>query len=233
MKRTSSVIILKMKRNLIMVSAIIVVGFGALAILVYSGNKQKSETPKANQNSQESSAKDKQTTMGPKQYPSPPGVLPENERVGKKAVFETNMGSFTVKLHGDKTPKTVSNFIFLAKDGFYDGLVFHRVIADFMIQGGDPLGNGTGGPGYQFEDEFDSTLSFSKPGLLAMANAGPATNGSQFFITVTNTPHLNNKHTIFGEVSEGYDVVEKISKVEADASDKPQNPVIVNKIEII
>ncbi|MDP4000927.1 MAG: peptidylprolyl isomerase, partial [bacterium] len=141
--------------------------------------------------------------MNSKQYAQAPDVLPEAERIGKKARFETNLGKFTIDLFGDKAPKTVSNFIFLAKDGFYNDLTFHRVIEGFMIQGGDPKGDGTGGPGYKFEDEFDDSLTFSKPAILAMANSGPNTNGSQFFITVALTPHLNGLHTIFGEVTEG------------------------------
>jgi len=171
--------------------------------------------------------------MSAKSYSAFPGVLAESERVGKKAKVDTNLGSFTINLFGDKAPKTVSNFIFLAKDGFYNGLTFHRVIDNFMIQGGDPSGNGTGGPGYQFEDEFDPSLTFSKPGVLAMANSGPATNGSQFFVTVAAAEWLNNKHTIFGEVVEGMDVVEKISKTPRDQSDKPLEAVVIKKIEII
>jgi peptidyl-prolyl cis-trans isomerase A (cyclophilin A) len=166
-------------------------------------------------------------------YSKAPEVLPESERVGKKAKFETSLGDFTVELFGDKTPKTVSNFIFLSKNGFYNGLTFHRIIDGFMIQGGDPEGNGTGGPGYQFEDEFDPSLTFSKVGLLAMANSGPGTNGSQFFITVSTPTYLNNKHTIFGEVVEGMDVVTKISKVKTDSNDKPLEKVEIKKIEII
>lgn len=161
-----------------------------------------------------------------------PEVLSDSERLGKKAKFDTNQGSFTITLFGDKAPKTVSNFITLSKQGFYNNLIFHRVISGFMIQGGDPQGTGIGGPGYQFEDEFDPSLTFSKKGLLAMANSGPNTNGSQFFITVAQTPHLNNKHTIFGEVTEGYEVVEKISNTSVDDSDRPISEVKINKIEI-
>lgn len=181
----------------------------------------------------EQSTQSTQREMNQKQYSSPPGILPETERIGKKAKFETNQGNFTINLFGEKAPKTVSNFIFLAKDGFYNGLTFHRVITGFMIQGGDPAGNGTGGPGYSFEDEFDSSLTFSKPGILAMANSGPNTNGSQFFITVAPTPNLNNLHTIFGEVVEGNDTVAKISKLQTDSSDKPLQPVVIKKLEIL
>lgn len=143
------------------------------------------------------------------------------------ATFKTSMGDIVVKLLSKDAPKTVENFVGLAtgekewtdpRTGkktnarLYDGTIFHRVIADFMIQGGDPLGQGIGGPGYKFEDEFKSGRRFEKPGLLAMANAGPNTNGSQFFITEVPTPHLNNRHTIFGEVVKGFDLVPKIAR---------------------
>src|SRR5918995_333052 len=120
------------------------------------------------------------------------------------ANFVTEKGPVKVRLFAEEAPKTVNNFVFLARDGYFDGTVFHRVIPDFMIQGGDPTGTGMGDPGYRFEDEFTSGRTFDKPGLLAMANAGPNTNGSQFFITTTLPTYLNNKHTIFGEVVQGY-----------------------------
>jgi peptidyl-prolyl cis-trans isomerase A (cyclophilin A) len=153
------------------------------------------------------------------------------------ARFDTTEGSFKVKLFADKAPKTVENFVSLAdgtKTGkpFYDGTIFHRVIPDFMIQGGDPLGTGTGGPGYKFADEFHKELRHSKPGLLSMANAGPNTNGSQFFVTVAATPWLDNKHSIFGEVVEGYDVVEKISKAPRNAQDRPAKEIKINSLKI-
>ncbi len=153
------------------------------------------------------------------------------------AAFDTTEGKFKVKLFADKVPNTVNNFVSLAdgsKTGkpFYDGTVFHRVIPDFMIQGGCPEGTGRGGPGYQFADEFHPTLKHSKVGLLSMANAGPGTNGSQFFVTVAATPWLDNKHTIFGEVVEGYDVVEKISKVPRGSGDRPKTEVQVNSVTI-
>jgi len=167
---------------------------------------------------------------------------------GTYANVKTNMGSFVIKLFPQEAPKTVENFVGLAegtkeftnpktgkkeKRSFYDGLVFHRIIADFMIQGGDPIGNGTGGPGYRFEDEFQSGRKFDKPGILAMANSGPATNGSQFFITVVPTPWLDNRHTIFGEVTEGYDVVQKISRVETTpGNNRPLQPVVMEKVTI-
>ena len=162
------------------------------------------------------------------------------------ATFKTTVGDIRVKLIADHAPKTVENFVGLAtgtkewndprsgekkSEPLYDGTIFHRVIKDFMIQGGDPLGTGTGGPGYQFEDETKNGPSFDKPGLLAMANAGPNTNGSQFFITEVPTPWLTGKHTIFGEVVEGFDVVQKITASKTK-NDKPDPAVMLEKIEI-
>jgi peptidyl-prolyl cis-trans isomerase A (cyclophilin A) len=165
------------------------------------------------------------------------------------ATFVTNQGSFTVRLLPDHAPKTVANFVDLAtgqrewtdpRDGnaktdpLYDGTVFHRVIDGFMIQGGDPEGTGRGGPGYRFEDETpEGGPRFDKPGLLAMANAGPNTNGSQFFVTVAPTPWLDGRHTIFGEVTEGYDVVEQISKVSTGAQDRPREAITIERVEIV
>lgn len=130
----------------------------------------------------------------------------------KIATFETSKGTIKIELYDDKTPKTVANFEKLAADGFYNGLTFHRVIPDFMIQGGCPQGTGTGGPGYKFEDEFDATLRHDGPGVLSMANSGPNSNGSQFFITHVATPHLDGKHSVFGKVTEGQDIVDSIVK---------------------
>ncbi len=123
------------------------------------------------------------------------------------ATFKTEKGDFVVELFADKAPRTVNNFVFLAREGYYDGVTFHRVIRNFMAQGGDPTGTGTGGPGYQFADEFHPSLRHDGPGTLSMANAGPNTNGSQFFITHTATPHLDNRHSVFGKVIQGMDVV--------------------------
>ena len=153
------------------------------------------------------------------------------------AAFDTTEGKFKIKLHADLVPKTVENFVSLAegtKTGkpFYDGTVFHRVIPDFMVQGGDPEGTGRGGPGYRFADEFHPSLRHTKPGILSMANAGPNTNGSQFFITVAATAWLDNKHSVFGEVTEGYSVVEKISKVARGAQDRPLKEVRINSVKI-
>jgi cyclophilin family peptidyl-prolyl cis-trans isomerase len=151
------------------------------------------------------------------------------------AVIETNLGTIKVKFFPDAAPKAVENFKGLAKKGYYNGIIFHRVIDAFMIQGGDPTGTGRGGQslwGKAFEDEFSPKYRFDRKGLLAMANAGPKTNGSQFFITLVPTPHLNNRHTIFGEVISGMDVVDKIGKVPVGAGSKPLEPVTMKKVTI-
>jgi peptidyl-prolyl cis-trans isomerase A (cyclophilin A) len=153
------------------------------------------------------------------------------------ALFDTTEGQFKARLYSDKAPRTVDNFVTLAEGSktgkpFYDGTIFHRVIPDFMIQGGDPEGTGRGGPGYKFADEFHPSLKHSKPGLFSMANAGPNTNGSQFFITVAATPWLDNKHTIFGEIVEGYDVVKNISQVPRNSQDRPLKEVKVRSVKI-
>jgi peptidyl-prolyl cis-trans isomerase A (cyclophilin A) len=166
---------------------------------------------------------------------------------GTYAIFDTTMGTVTARLYANRAPKTVANFVGLAtgtkeftdpktkekaKRNYYDGLVFHRVIPNFMIQGGCPLSNGTGGPGYQFEDEFHPELKHNKPGILSMANAGPGTNGSQFFITDAPTPHLDNRHSVFGEVVDGMDVVNKIARTEKGPRDTPKTPVVMNTVTI-
>ena len=167
----------------------------------------------------------------------------------KTATLHTNHGDIVLNLFGDQAPTTVDNFVGLAsgtkeytdpetgakKTGkFYDGLTFHRIMDGFMIQGGCPLGTGTGGPGYKFADEFHPELMFSKPYLLAMANAGPGTNGSQFFITLGPTPHLNRRHTIFGEVADqaSRDVVDEIGHVRTGFNDKPTQPVVIESVDI-
>ena len=149
------------------------------------------------------------------------------------AVIETNLGTIELELFEDKTPITTKNFIDLAEKGFYDGVIFHRVIDGFMIQGGDPTGTGMGGPDYTIEDEFRDDLNFSGDGILAMANTGmPHTGGSQFFITLAATPWLNGHHTIFGKVTKGMDVVKKIGKTETDFSDRPLSDVVIEKVTI-
>ncbi|MHB1673375.1 MAG: peptidylprolyl isomerase [Acidobacteriaceae bacterium] len=167
---------------------------------------------------------------------------------GTYAIFQTSQGKIVCRLHETEAPKTVANFIDLAegnrewthpinnkksKEKLFDGTIFHRVIPKFMVQGGDPAGTGFGGPGYKFEDETKgSPHSFAKPGQLAMANSGPNTNGSQFFITVAATPWLTGNHTIFGEVVEGQDILDKISELDRDRSDKPRTPVVLESVTI-
>ena len=148
------------------------------------------------------------------------------------AVFETNQGTFEVELFEDKAPITVKNFTDLAEKGFYDGLIFHRVIDGFMIQGGDPNGTGTGGPGYTIPDEFHKDLKHDSEGVLSMANAGTNTGGSQFFITLAPTPWLDGHHAIFGKVVKGMDVVRAIGKVDTDFQDKPLSKVVMEKVTI-
>lgn len=146
--------------------------------------------------------------------------------------IETTLGDIEAVLYGSKAPKTVENFVTLAEKGFYDGVIFHRVIPEFMVQTGDPTGTGMGDAGYKFNDEF-SDLKHDKPGVISMANSGPDTNGSQFFITVKETPWLNGKHTVFGQVTAGMDVVNQIVSVPRDASDKPLTSVAMKKISIL
>ena len=147
------------------------------------------------------------------------------------AILHTSEGDVSIELFPEDAPRTVENFTTLARDGFYDGLVFHRVIPDFMIQGGDPRGDGTGGPGYEFEDEFNDHRV--ERGALAMANAGPNTNGSQFFIVTADAcPWLDGKHTVFGNVVSGQDVIDRISAVERDARDRPVEPVVIESVEL-
>ncbi|MGB2876055.1 MAG: peptidylprolyl isomerase [Gaiellaceae bacterium] len=147
------------------------------------------------------------------------------------ATLHTNHGAIALELFDEDAPKTVANFVKLAGEGFYDGVIFHRVIPDFMIQGGDPTGTGTGGPGYTFEDEINDHKV--ERGALAMANAGPNTNGSQFFIvTAESTPWLDGKHTVFGRVTTGMDVVDTISGLETDSNDKPSEPVTIERVEL-
>jgi peptidyl-prolyl cis-trans isomerase A (cyclophilin A) len=191
--------------------------------------------------------------------PTPPAELPDSptsqvptvvEPTGPTAVLDTSMGRITCRLYDKQAPETVANFIALAQGTkpwtdpvskkkmkgkrFYDGTTFHRVIPEFMIQGGDPTGTGTGDPGYMFADEFDPNLNFDVPGRMAMANSGPSTNGSQFFITEVPTTHLNQKHTIFGQCDQpSLSVVSAIARVQRDPDDKPLQPVVLNKVTIV
>lgn len=153
--------------------------------------------------------------------------------MNRKVHFHTNLGDFTAELFEDKAPKTAGNFLELVEKGFYDGVIFHRVIDDFMIQGGDPTGTGMGGPGYTIDDEFEPGLAHSSEGILSMANAGPNTGGSQFFITLVPTPWLDGHHAIFGKITEGMDVVHKIGSTPTDFADRPLEDVVMEKVEIV
>ena len=164
-------------------------------------------------------------------WDQPPAMQIDPEQ-SYTATFKTNMGDITVELFAKDAPKTVNNFVFLANEDFYDGVIFHRVINEFMIQGGDPEGTGRGGPGYEFEDETRGNPNRHEPFTLSMANAGPNTNGSQFFITEVATPHLNGRHTVFGRVTEGKDVVEAITDVRTRPGDRPVEDVVIEDIVI-
>lgn len=168
--------------------------------------------------------------------PPAPSPAAEQAKVPAKpnsvALFETSKGNFKVELYEDKAPITAKNFITLAEKGYFNGQIFHRVIDNFMIQGGDPQGNGTGGPGYTIPDEFHPALKHTGPGILSMANRGPNTGGSQFFITLAPTPWLDGKHAIFGKVVEGLDVVQAIGKVKTGPNDKPVDTVTIKSITI-
>jgi cyclophilin family peptidyl-prolyl cis-trans isomerase len=166
----------------------------------------------------------------PKQWKTPPAMEIDPKKK-YTARMETDKGTMVIELFADKTPKTVNNFVFLARQGFYEGVIFHRVINDFMVQGGDPTGTGSGGPGYKFADEFHPSLRHSKRGILSMANAGPNTNGSQFFITHVPTPHLDNKHSVFGQIIEGEDVLMSIPARDPRIVSAPAVKII--RVEII
>lgn len=224
-----------------------------LAATACSHPQTKPESP-AEQQPAETQATKAAEPVAQKEQPKASEAKKERKKTvakkkGKKKVFatmETSMGTFKVELYPDKAPKTVENFVGLAKGTkewtdpntgktthkpLYNGTVFHRIIKDFMIQGGDPKGNGTGGPGYEFANE-SSDLKFDKPGVLGMANAGRDTNGSQFYVTVKATPWLDGGYTIFGQVIEGMDVVNKISNVQTGPGDKPLKPVVLKSVKI-
>lgn len=165
-----------------------------------------------------------------KQWSTPPAMQIDPQKK-YTARMETDNGTMVIELFADKTPVTVNSFVFLAREGFYDGVIFHRVIANFMVQGGDPTGTGRGGPGYKFQDEFHPSLKHDKRGILSMANAGAGTNGSQFFITHGPTPHLNGKHSVFGQVIEGEDVLMSIPERDPNNVNAPAVKIIRVTIE--
>ena len=165
-----------------------------------------------------------------KQWTTPPAMQIDPKK-SYKAHMKTDKGTMVIELFADKTPITVNSFVFLAREGFYDGVIFHRVIGNFMVQGGDPTGTGRGGPGYKFQDEFHPSLKHDKRGILSMANAGPGTNGSQFFITHGPTPHLNGKHSVFGQVIEGEDVLMSIPERDPSNVNAPAVKIISVTIE--
>jgi len=164
-----------------------------------------------------------------KQWKNPPEMVIDPKKK-YKATLSTDKGDIVLELFADKTPRTVNNFVFLAREGFYDGTIFHRVISDFMVQGGDPTGTGTGSPGYRFADEFHPSLKHNKPGIFSMANSGPGTNGSQFFITHVPTPWLDGKHSVFGQVIQGMDVLLSIPPRDPSRTASPS--VKLNKVTI-
>lgn len=168
--------------------------------------------------------------MSQKQWKSAPEMVIDPKK-SYTATFTTDVGDIVVSLFADKTPKTVNNFVFLAREGYYDDTIFHRVISNFMAQGGDPTATGMGGPGYKFADEFHPSLKHNKPGILSMANAGPGTNGSQFFLTHVPTPWLDGKHSVFGEVTQGMDVLLSIPERDPGKQNSPAVKLI--KVEIL
>jgi len=165
-----------------------------------------------------------------KQWSAPPAMQIDLKKK-YRARMETDKGTMVIELFADKTPRTVNNFVFLAREGFYDGVIFHQVIANFMAQGGDPTGKGTGGPGYKFADEFHPSLKHDKQGVLSMANAGPGTNGSQFFITHAATPWLDGKHSVFGQVVEGLEVLMSIPPRDPMKPEEPSVKILKVSIE--
>jgi len=214
----------------------LIVFFFAFAIIAGCGKeapKQKTEEKKSDTTKQQTTTQTKQDTV--KEVKKDDDKT-DSKSDGKKmnfVKFETTMGNFKVKLYSDKAPITTDNFRNLVETKFYDGIIFHRVIDGFMIQGGDPTGTGTGGSGKKIQDEFGPGLKHSKEGILSMANAGPNTGTSQFFITLVPTPHLDGKHAIFGEVVEGMDVVKKIGKTKVGPGDKPETEVKMKKVYMV
>ncbi len=209
----------------LLLTALAVLGMTALAC---SSDEDPEPAPQSSQASQTTQVS---SESKPKQWSSPPAMIIDQ---GKKytAVFELAKGAeFEIELFADKAPKTVNNFVFLARESYYDGVTFHRVLEGFMAQAGDPTGTGTGGPGYRFEDEFHPSLRHDEAGILSMANAGPNTNGSQFFITFGPTPNLDDKHSVFGKVSKGMDVVNNLTRRRPSEATEPGD--VIDTIRIV
>lgn len=220
-----------MMKNLWIFSIIVVLigcaGGSPKSYSTYENEEVKSANAVA-QNSNTQTAPTTVTTQSTQEKKSVDQVS-ENTRV----LIKTSMGDIVVELYDKKAPKTVGNFLKLTNEGFYDGIIFHRVIPNFMVQTGDPTGTGTGGPGYKFEDEFHPSLRHDQPGVLSMANSGPNTNGSQFFITEKPTPWLDNKHSVFGRVVEGFDLVKQMARVPRNNRDKPLTPIYMEKVSVV
>lgn len=204
----------------------IILVFVSCMVLLACGDK-KEDTPSTNNNTQTTTNSTTETKKDTQMTETTDKTTSDG---GDIVVMETNMGTIKIKLYTEKAPITTSNFRELVEKGFYDGIIFHRVIDGFMIQGGDPTGTGTGGSDKVIQDEFDPSLRHSKEGILSMANRGPNTGTSQFFITLGPTPHLDDKHAVFGEVVEGMDVVKAIGKVETGPMDKPAKDVVMEKV---
>lgn len=204
---------------------------GLNQIALAQASDQTHNKTKPIQNSQADSTAPKQKPNTQKTTSSPSSFPTSKQEKTLIATIETNLGTMKLSLFYQQTPITVSNFMTLAQKGYYNGVIFHRVISGFMIQGGDPQGTGMGGPGYTFQDEFVSELKHHKKGILSMANAGPSTNGSQFFITLAPTPHLDGKHTVFGELIEGEDVLDRIGTT-ATKMDRPIKEVVMKKVTV-
>ncbi len=217
-----------MKKWFLLSYCLLLAGCAAQTSTVATTSKSASSTPSAS-----AIATTQAVTPAPTFVTSTPTPETAKDDTIVKIKIETTLGDIYADLNETEAPKTVENFVTLAKKGFYDGIIFHRVIPDFMIQTGDPTGTGTGGPGYQFKDEFSKKLRHDKPGVLSMANSGPNTNGSQFFITEVATSWLDDRHSVFGQVTGGMDVVLAISKAPRDRQDKPVQKIAMNKVVVL
>jgi cyclophilin family peptidyl-prolyl cis-trans isomerase len=230
-----------MNRNLYLAAAVVFALAVLAGVLIYTAprNVESAAHSEADHHDDDEAQTLSNMTQTQQQPPAPAPTtqgsvqLPAAAGPRTRVKFETSMGSFEIVLFDDLVPKTVKNFLDLVNKGFYSNLTFHRTISNFMIQGGDPKGDGSGGPGYTFADEFSPQLSHSQPGVLSMANSGKNTNGSQFFITVVPTPWLDGHHSIFGQVVAGMDVVYAISKTRTVAGDRPATPVVIKSITVV